>query len=74
MSLTTRLAHLEARAPAARVRFVWLDRWASRAGVTLDGVSYPRAGDETDEQLVDRAIEAANAAYPGERLMVFSWR
>ena len=56
------------------MRFVWLDRWANRAGVTVDGVSYPRARNETDEQLTDRAIDAAHAATPGERAMVFSWK
>jgi hypothetical protein len=75
MTLATRLAALELRAapPARPLRFLWLDWRDNAAAVVLDGVTYTRTADETDEQLAQRAIGAAEAAYPGDRLMVFSW-
>ena len=72
MSFENRIAILERRVkPAPPARFAWLD-W-TESGARIDGRSFLRVGDESDERLAVRAIEATRARCPDRSILVVSW-
>jgi hypothetical protein len=72
MSLQNRIAILERSVnPAPSTRFAWLD-W-TESGARIDGRSFLRVGDESDERLAVRAIGATRERCPDRTILVVSW-